>query len=139
MEKLKNNTLKRFGFFCFILWVSVSCYQRDYEIELVSQAEMEDLILADSIQLIDVRSFEEFQNKHIKGAQSIVFDEDFEENIQKLDKTKPVAVYCNTGRRSEECSDFLREKGFTKIYDLKGGITKWEYNDFIIENTNTTN
>ena len=115
----------------------ISCNEKDYQIELVSQEEMEDLILADSIQLIDVRSFEEFQNKHIKGAQSIVFDEEFEENIQKLDKSKPVAVYCRTGRRSKECSQYLKEKGFTKIYDLEGGLAKWEYNDLIIENENS--
>ena len=137
MEKLKNKIFIHLGLICFIFLLVISCSEKDYQIELVSQEEMEDLILADSIQLIDVRSFEEFQNKHIKGAQSIVFDEEFEENIQKLDKSKPVAVYCRTGRRSKECSQYLKEKGFTKIYDLEGGLAKWEYNDLIIENQNS--
>lgn len=109
-----------------------SCKFGNQQVEVITSDEMESLLLSESIQLVDVRSFEEFQEKHIKGAQSIVFDSEFKENISRLDKSKPVAVYCRTGRRSKECSQILMEQGFTKIYDLEGGLEKWEHENFIV-------
>lgn len=78
-------------------------------------------------QLIDVRTTEEFGVSHIKDAQNIcVTDADFEEKIKTLDKTKPVYVYCRSGGRSARAAKILEEKGFTKVYDLQGGITSWD-------------
>lgn len=99
---------------------------------MISHDEMKMIILSDTIQLIDVRSVEEFQEKHLKGAQNIVFDDDFEANVLQLDQSKPVAVYCRTGRRSKECAEILKENGFVKIYELEEGIAKWEFDDFMI-------
>lgn len=130
MEKLKNKTCL---LFCLCLSVVLtSCQFGNQQVEVITSDEMELLLLSDSIQLIDVRSFEDFQERHLKGAQSIVFDSDFEENILKLDKSKPVAVYCRTGRRSKECSQVLKDEGFTKIYELEGGLEKWEHEDLLI-------
>lgn len=130
MEVLKNKAY-------LICWLSISlvlssCHFGNQQVEVITSDEMELLLLSDSVQLVDVRSFEEFQERHIEGAQSIVFDADFEDNISKLDKFKPVAVYCRTGRRSKECSQVLIEQGFTKIYELEGGLEKWEHEDFLI-------
>lgn len=130
MGKLKNKVF--LIFYLSLFFVLTSCQFGNQQVEVITSDEMELLLLSDSIQLIDVRSFEDFQEKHIKGAQSIVFDSDFEENISKLDKSKPVAVYCRTGRRSKECSQVLKDKGFTKIYELEGGLEKWEHEDFLI-------
>tara|TARA_R100001369_G_scaffold77006_2_gene106265 strand:+ start:3960 stop:4355 length:396 start_codon:yes stop_codon:yes gene_type:complete len=78
-------------------------------------------------QLIDVRTTEEFGVSHIKDAQNIcVTDADFEEKIKTLDKTKPVYVYCRSGGRSARAAKILEEKGFTKVFDLQGGITSWD-------------
>jgi rhodanese-related sulfurtransferase len=129
MEILKNRPLI-FLIICVVFLAS--CKFGNQQVEVITSDEMESLLLSESIQLVDVRSFEEFQEKHIKGAQSIVFDSEFKENISRLDKSKPVAVYCRTGRRSKECSQILMEQGFTKIYDLEGGLEKWEHENFIV-------
>ena len=133
MVQLKNKLHKLVLYFGISVFTLLACNSGDQQVEVITSEEMEYLILADSVQLIDVRSFEDFQNKHLKGAQSIVFDADFEENILMLDKSKPVAVYCRTGRRSKECSQILKDEGFTKIYELKGGLEKWKHEDLIIE------
>ena len=52
--------------------------------------------------------------------------ENFEINIQKLDKTRPVIVYCQRGGRSAKCAKKMKALGFIKIYDLEGGYSKWE-------------
>ena len=48
-------------------------------------------------------------------------------------QSKPVIVYCRSGRRSAECAKQLKEKGFVKIYDLEGGIAKWEFEGFEVK------
>ncbi|PVW16233.1 rhodanese-like domain-containing protein [Marixanthomonas spongiae] len=80
-----------------------------------------------SSQLVDVRTTEEFEVSHLKDAQNIcVTDADFEERIKELDKNKPVYVYCRSGNRSARAAKILEENGFTKVYDLQGGITSWD-------------
>lgn len=99
---------------------------------MVSADEMKMIITADTVQLIDVRSVKEFEEKHLIGAQNIVYDDDFEANVLQLDPNKPVAVYCRTGRRSKECGEILVQNGFVKIYELEEGIEKWEHDELII-------
>lgn len=98
------------------------------EIELISPQQVYDAIYKDhTLQLIDVRTPEEFENHHLKGAQNIcVTSDDFKEKVKVLDKNKPVYVYCYKGGRSAQAALQLKEMGFTKIYDMDGGILLWE-------------
>ena len=43
-----------------------------------------------------------------------------------LDKQKPVLVYCLSGGRSASAAELLSEKGFKEVYNLEGGILKWD-------------
>lgn len=84
----------------------------------------------DSLQLIDVRTAEEYSVSHLKNAQNIcVTDDDFRDKAANLDRTKPVYVYCKSGNRSGRAAKILKEMGFEKVYDLQGGITSWEASD----------
>ena len=77
-------------------------------------------------QLVDVRTPEEYQAGHIGNALNINFrDADFKEKMDKLDKSKPVAVYCGVGGRSGKTVTLLNQLGFKTVYDLQGGITAW--------------
>jgi thioredoxin len=51
-------------------------------------------------------------------------------NAKKLDKTKPVFVYCKTSNRSPQAAAKLEELGFKSIYNLEGGLLKWDANGF---------
>ncbi|MCC7332619.1 MAG: rhodanese-like domain-containing protein [Flavobacteriales bacterium] len=76
--------------------------------------------------LLDVRTPEEWAEGIIKGAEKIDFyDDNFSKNIEKLDKSIPVFVYCRSGGRSSEAATILKEKGFSKVYNLEGGISAW--------------
>jgi len=78
-------------------------------------------------QLIDVRSPEEFQEGHLKGAKLINFyASDFEKNISALDKNKPVMVYCQSGNRSGQAAAKMNLLGFKLVYNMKGGINAWK-------------
>ena len=76
--------------------------------------------------LLDVRSPEEYSGGHLKNAKNIDWNgTNFDQQISKLDKTKPVFVYCLAGGRSASAASHLKSKGFTKVYDLEGGIGNW--------------
>lgn len=105
-------------------------------IKLVTPSEMENILQLEGVQLVDVRTPEEYKEGYIKNAQNIDFKSPtFDEDINKLDKTKPVILYCKSGKRSAKCSKKLLEAGFEKIYELEGGITEWKYKglDVIVE------
>lgn len=75
------------------------------------------------ILIIDVRRFNEYKEKHLKDAINIPVDE-LEWEIDEISdyKDKPILVYCNVGNKSAIACKQLAEEGFTKLYDLRGGI-----------------
>lgn len=90
----------------------------------IVQAEKQ---LAEGAQLLDVRTKEEWDEGHLKGATLVtVTEEGFLEKAKaKLDPKKPVVVYCRSGGRSAKATEQLRAAGFT-VHDLDGGITAWQ-------------
>ena len=80
------------------------------------------------LQLVDVRTAEENAEGTIPGAMLIDFKQsDFTERAEKmLDKERPVAVFCRSGRRSANAASILTEKGFKTVVNLAGGFLEWQ-------------
>lgn len=75
---------------------------------------------------LDVRRADEYAEGHVPGAINMdVESPDFEEQIKTLEKDRPVAVYCRSGRRSKDATEKLLKAGYTG-YDLDGGFLAWE-------------
>ncbi len=82
-------------------------------------------------QIIDVRTPEEFKGEHLANAVNVNWNGDnFEADAAKFDKSRPVFVYCKIGGRSRQAANKLSEMGFTQVYDLDGGILKWNAEGF---------
>ena len=115
--------------FGLIFFSLIGCKgQLETGIKDVSVEEMQSLLKIDDVQLVDVRTPEEFKTGYIANAQNIdYYSPTIDEDILKLDKNKPVIVYCRSGKRSRDCSEKLLEAGFQKIYNLEGGIIQWEH------------
>ena len=98
------------------------------EIQMVSPVQVYEAVYGeDSLQLLDVRTHEEYEVSHLKNAQNIcVTSDNFREKVAVLDKQKPVYVYCKKGGRSAQAAQILKDMGFTKVYDLQGGLTSWQ-------------
>ncbi len=76
--------------------------------------------------LIDVRTPGEHKKGYIDGAVLMdIFNDNFDTELAKLDKTKTYYVYCAKGGRSEECTEKMKALGFKKVYDLDGGFSDW--------------
>lgn len=102
------------------------------DVKLVTAEEMQSILEMEEVQLVDVRTPKEYEKEHIVNSQNIDFTSPtFDEDISKLDKAKPVILYCKGGNRSAKCGKKLKEAGFEKVYDLEGGISKWKHSDKI--------
>lgn len=123
--------------FCLFISVSLStsCIDNKIdgtEIKLITADEMQSILDLEDVQLVDVRTPEEYDEIRISNSQNIDFSSPtFEDDITKLDKEKPVILYCKGGTRSAKCAQKLKSAGFEKIYDLEGGISKWKHSDKI--------
>lgn len=77
--------------------------------------------------ILDVRTVEEYKEGHLSGATQIdYYGTDFKNQVSKLDKSKPVFVYCKGGGRSSSSCEILKDLGFKEVYNLQGGITDWK-------------
>ena len=95
-------------------------------IKVVSPDKFKSILHNSKVQLIDVRTPSEFKFNRIKGAKNINYhSRNFVEEIKKLDRDKPVMLYCKSGVRSRRSAKKLAKMGFEEIYDLKGGIMNW--------------
>lgn len=95
-------------------------------IKVLTPMEFKQKIEGQKTQLVDVRTLKEFNSGHIKGAKNIdFFSGKFHVEFDKLNKEKPVYVYCRSGSRSRQTSKKLLAMGFTMIYDLHGGILNY--------------
>jgi rhodanese-related sulfurtransferase len=119
-------------------WGMVACQQsnqnnsnassdKQFVREVVSVERFAELMKGDfNGQLIDVRTPEEFAAGHLEGAVNInFFDDNFEDQIKQLDRSKTVFVYCKSGGRSGKASNMMQALEFEKIYDMAGGYTAW--------------
>ena len=77
--------------------------------------------------LVDVRTPEEFANGALPRAINIsVTSLDFPIVINRLDKAKPILIYCKSGVRSARAAIVMKTLGFEQIYELEGGYLAWQ-------------
>ncbi|PNQ73767.1 rhodanese-like domain-containing protein [Hanstruepera neustonica] len=122
---------KNIVFVALLMMIGVSSCKKEEkkgEVKVVSVEEMQSLMELDDIQLVDVRTPGEYAEGYIENFQNIDFlSPTFDEDIAKLDKNKPVILYCKSGGRSASCAKKMVDAGFVKVYDLEGGISKWQH------------
>ncbi len=103
-----------------------SCNSQNASVKNLNVTDFDKGISKADVQLIDVRTPEEFKEKHISGAKNININaSNFETEIKALDKTKPTYIYCLAGGRSKKAADFAANNGFKEVYNLEFGINSW--------------
>lgn len=100
----------------------------------LSAKQFQSAILQQGVQVLDVRSVDEYKNGHLKNALLANWNDpkEFQDKTQHLDKSKTVYVYCQAGGRSAAAQSYLIEKGF-KVINLEGGLSNWKMNNFPVE------
>ncbi len=82
----------------------------------------------DKIEILDVRTPDEFQDGYIPGAHNIDIykGQEFLDEVNNLDKSKEYYVYCRSGARSAQACALMEQQGFENTYNLLGGIMEWK-------------
>ncbi|WP_130735007.1 rhodanese-like domain-containing protein [Flavobacterium sp. J27] len=119
---------RNIGIVFMLFFIATSCVKSQTDkVQVVNTTIFEEKMKEKEVQLVDVRTPEEFASGHLPNAVNInVNATDFETKVASLDKGKPVLVYCKSGGRSGRACGQLEEMGFTNIIDLDGGITDWK-------------
>ncbi len=116
-----------FSIFSLILLSGTACTGNAQSTLTADQTEA--MLKKDAtVQLIDLRTPEEINRTGmIQGARAINFySQDFDAQIARLDKSKPVVVYCAAGGRSPQAAAKMSKMGFSKVYDYSGGMNDWK-------------
>jgi len=116
----------------FLLSSLFACAQKE---TVLNSSEFSSFISKENVQVLDVRTAEEFETGYIKNAMLADWNqtEEFKRRITSLDKSKPVAVYCLAGGRSAKAAAFLKSEGF-QVVELAGGMNAWNKAQMEVEN-----
>ena len=90
-------------------------------------------LLDDNSILIDVREFFEYKKSRIHGALNIPSSGNLEMSADSIEKDKSLFFYCSSGFRSKRVANYFSEHGFTKVYNLDGGINAWQKETMPVE------
>lgn len=107
-------------------------------IPYISVEELRMLQLKDSVLILDARETNEFQVSHIPSSKNVGFNEFIidQKQLQELNKSTLIVVYCSVGIRSEKIGEKLKKAGFTDVKNLYGGIFEWKNKEYpIIDQT----
>lgn len=89
--------------------------------------EFAKVVASGKVQVLDVRTADEFRSGHLnKALQANWLDnKEFNDRTSHLDKNIPVYIYCLSGGRSAAAAEALRAKGY-KVTNMEGGINAWK-------------
>jgi rhodanese-related sulfurtransferase len=119
--------------FIFLMWAGISFGQSlpyqtllkglyDSSFPVVKPSQVTNLA---HYQVLDAREKEEHEVSHLQNAIWVGYETFSLKSVAELDKNKPVLIYCTVGARSEEIGKRLKNEGFTRVYNLYGGIIHW--------------
>lgn len=130
-----KNLILLFGLLTLLFFTSCKDKSVAKEIKVLPTLEFHDATAGNDVQLLDVRTPEEFKEGHVANAMNInVLEDDFAAKVETLDRQEPVYLYCRSGKRSAKASAILKDLGFKEIYDMEGGFLSWEDKGLKAEN-----
>lgn len=104
-----------------------------FPLEEVGQMTVHEIKDATSdLQIVDVRAPGEWATGHVPGATHMFLPE-LREKAARLKKTKPVAVYCDSGYRASIGTSILKQEGFRCVCNVPGSWQAWKKAKFPIE------
>jgi thioredoxin len=122
--------------FAFVIFTSCNGQTSGNFEEIAPKEFSEKIKTTENPQVLDVRTPDEFTSEHIDNAINVNWNSaDFAAKAETYDKSKPVFVYCLSGGRSKKAAAKLSELGFTKVYELEGGILKWKADGMMKKST----
>jgi len=119
--------MKKITILIVFVLISSLTFAQEVKSVILNATNYEEQVVGKDLQLIDLRTPKEYKAGFIDDAINIdYYDQgNFKKSFEKLDKNKPLYIYCRSGNRSQKSVPLLLNFGFTEIYDLKGGYNAW--------------
>lgn len=95
----------------------------DDTIHQLTAPELKALLDRGPVELVDVRTPEERAIAAISGSR--LLDQAYHDELLTRDRESPIVFQCHHGIRSQRAAEYFRQKGFRKLYNLRGGIDAW--------------
>ncbi len=116
----------------------LACSKQEGLNDLSATEFQSEIKSAETGQILDVRTVDEYNNGHIEGAVLADISSNlFQEVTSKLDKSKRVYVYCLSGGRSGEAASQLQQMGFKLVINLSGGMLAWQSANLPVSSNNS--
>lgn len=123
-------------YFLSLLLSLSACAANTPQHEVITAQQAQQLLQENSLQILDIRTAEEFANGHLTGAQNLDFyASDFTQQLQTRDPKQPYLLYCASGRRSAEAHRQMQALGFEQVYDIQGGYQAWTATGLPVQKT----
>jgi rhodanese-related sulfurtransferase len=121
-----EDAMKKFILVILCLVLLVGCSSNSTK-KTIGYVEAKEKIINEQAILLDVRTQEEYDESHINGAILLTLDTIDEDTIAEVvsDKSKPIIVYCKSGKRSSQALEILNQLGYDNVYDL-GAMSNWK-------------
>ncbi|QZT32904.1 rhodanese-like domain-containing protein [Caldalkalibacillus thermarum TA2.A1] len=91
----------------------------------ITPADMTNILDRDDVEFIDVRERDEVQAGRIAKAKNIPLSE-LVERVKEIDPHKVTVCICRSGNRSSQACAYLSSLGYTKLYNMAGGMLEWD-------------
>jgi adenylyltransferase/sulfurtransferase len=99
----------------------------------LSPAQVKERLQGDSqVQLIDVRSPQDYKEGYIKGSRLIPLPE-LPTRLREIKADRPVLLFCRSGMRSSNALSLLKNNGYTQVEQISGGIMAWSMGGHPVE------
>jgi hydroxyacylglutathione hydrolase len=122
-----NNVRGYFGHRIFPDWASTR--GKLEEVHQLDAMQLSDTVKAKNVQIVDVRSPDEWRRGHLQGAIHIPLAA-LPDRIGELDASAPIVLHCKGGGRSAIATSFLQARGIANVSDLVGGYDAWVKSGF---------
>lgn len=120
-----------------LLVLLFSCSSNGQQSTSADPSSFSKMAASGKVQVLDVRTTDEFKSGHLKGALHADWldKNEFNRRTGYLDKAKPVYIYCLSGGRSAAAADQLRSQGY-QVTNMEGGIRAWNAAGLPLEGVN---
>jgi rhodanese-related sulfurtransferase len=115
-------------FLSFLFLLSFSCNAQQPATTKMKPEDFEKAISSPAVQVLDVRTADEYKSGHIKNSLQADWtnQQQFNDRVQHIDREKPVYIYCLVGGRSNAAANWMRSNGYNNVTELEGGINAWK-------------
>ncbi len=128
MYKLKITFFFLLTFICFV------AKGQDKESSLLKSDDFfKQVYEVGKCQLFDLRSVEEYNKNRLIDAELADTKQKLEAYLKNIRKTDRIFLYCEIGKRSQQCASWLNSLGYTHVFQLQGGFKQWKKSGFPID------